>query len=334
MFFSTSEATFLVEVQKYITASSSTSKDRLWPFVEAAERKYILPVLGNDSYNDLQLFYNARGSWSSGSIGSGEDTVKTRELLRLVQLSEINLAYFIGFDLLNARISDQGFQRAETDNFKGVYKYQEENIRSYFKNTGFNGLDDVLQYLEDNIEYFPEWEDSEAFTLRKTSFIKDTKTFNRICDIGNSRLIFLRLQPFIQQVLDIDIKLLLGNTIWTNLNSELAKNNPAADYVALAAELQKPLAFLSVALLVKNTGTLTEKGLFFEGKMSGFPDNTTSSPASEGTGAQGYTYYRSTGEQYLEALRKYLRDNNFAGYTGITGSVYSRDNDHKKTFFA
>jgi hypothetical protein len=85
--------------------------------------------------------------------------------------------------------------------------------------------------------------------------------------------------------------------------------------------------------MVKNTGTITEKGLYFEGRQAGFPDNTTTSPASGGSAADSYVFYKSTGEQYLEALRKYLKDKSFAGYNGITGNVCSRNNDDKSTFF-
>jgi len=327
MFFSTDEDTFLAEVKEFIPASAATSKEKLWPFVDAAERKYILPILGRELYDDLQTLYTDSGNWS----GSDEDEIKSDELLRLIRLSEINLAYYLGFDLLNARISDLGFQRAESESFKGLYKYQEENVRNYFKDTGFNGIDDILQYLEDYIEYFPEWEESEAYTLRRSAIIKDTVTFDSICRISGSRLVFLRLQPFIQQIMDIDIRSLLGETIYQDLISELAEDDPSAEYTALAHEIQKPLAFLSVALLIKTTGKLTEKGLFFEGKNSIYPDDTTITAGNENSGI--YAYYRSTGEQYLEALRKYLVEN-FEDYIGITGSVYSRDNDGKKTFFA
>ncbi len=325
MFFSTVEDTFLEQVKLFIPASAATSKEKLWPFIEAAERKYILPILGRELYNDLSAFAAEDSAWS----GEGEDIVKSTELLRLVRLSEINLAYFIGFDILNSRISDQGFQRAETENFKGLYKYQEENIRTYFKETGFNTIDDILQYLEDYMEYFPEWEGSASFTLRQASIIKDTKTFDGICSINGSRLIFLRLQPFINQVMDIDIKNVLGADIYEALQDELSGLGSGGDYLDLAGELKKPVAFLSAALLVKNTGNLTEKGLFFESR-SGSPDSISLTPG--GVDSSNYAFYRSTGEQYLAGLRKYLRDN-FVDYPGITGSVYSRDNDGKKTFF-
>ena len=325
MFFSTVEDTFLEQVKVFIPASAATSKERLWPFIEAAERKYILPLLGRELYDDLQLFSASDSGWS----GEGEDIVKSTELLRLVRLSETNLAYFIGFDILNSRISDQGFQRAETENFKGLYKYQEENVRTYFKDTGYNGLDDILQYLEDYMEYFPEWENSASYTLRQSSILKDTKTFDGICAINGSRLIFLRLQPFINQVMDIDIRNVLGADIYDALQDELNSLGSGGDYLALAAEIKKPLAFLSAALLVKNTGTITDKGLYFESR-SGSADSVTLTPG--GVDSSNYAYYRSTGEQYLEGLRKYLREN-FVDYLGVTGSVYSRDNDGKKTFF-
>lgn len=328
MFFSSDEETFLAEVKTFIPASAATSKERLWPFVDDAERKYILPLLGRELYDDLQTLKNNSDDWS----GTDEDRTKSDELLRLIKLSEINLAYYIGFDLLNARISDLGFQRAETESFKGLYKYQESNIRNYFKETGFNGLDDILQYLEDYIEYFPEWEDAAAYTLRKSAIIKDSKTFNTICSINGSRLIFLALQPYIQQVMDIDIKTCLGETIYAALNAELAKDDPTAAYTALAVQIRKPLAFLSVALLVKNTGKLTDKGLFFEAQSANSPDNISLTPGNEASG--NYAYYRSTGEQYLEGLRKYLLENFADDYNAITGSVYSRDNDDCKTFFA
>jgi len=359
MFFSDNDTVFIAQVKDFIPASAATTRTRLWPFIDQAERKYLLPILGTDTYSDLKSYADDPDAWEVGesqlptadnsmgtvddSIGTADtstgsaDTVdgeKMAELLRLVRLSVINLAYYLGFNLLNAKLSDMGFQRMESESSKGLYKYQEENVKVHFRDTGLNGIDDILLYLEENIEYFPEWEESSAYTLRKSSIIKDTTTFNSICDISGSRLIFLRLQPFVQQVLDIDIKSLLGSTVYTALITELAKADPDGSYEALAVEIRKPLAFLSVALMVMNTGTLTDKGFYFEGKNSGFPDNTTINPATGEGRSSVYSYYKTTGEHYLEALRKYLTDNSFTGYTATTGNVYNRDNEDKKTFWA
>jgi hypothetical protein len=191
MFFSTDNDTFITQAQGILPTSVTTDREKLWPFIEQAERKYIKPLLEADLYDDLQKFCNDNGSWQSGS---GEDATKTTELVRLIRIAELNLAFYIGFDVLNVILSASGFQRQESENFKGLYKYQEENLRKYFETTGYNGLDDMLKYIEDYIEYFPEWEESSIFAARKTAIIKDAETFDSICFINKSRITFLRLE--------------------------------------------------------------------------------------------------------------------------------------------
>lgn len=333
MFFSTTNETFMTEVQEILPVSAAITREKIWPFVEQAERKFILPILERELYDDLTKYYSDRGNWTSGGSG-GQDAEKTAELLRLVQIAEINLAYWIGFDLLNVTISDAGFQRpAEGNAWRGLYKYQEENLRKMFEAAGYNGLDDVMKYIEDNIEHFPEWEDSNNYTVRKTAIFKDAETFDAICFISKSRLTFLRLQRYINEVIDFEIKPLMGDE-WDNLQTELAKENPDAEYLALVPEIRKPVAFYSCARLIEKTGNLTDRGLFFEGKNSLYPDDTTKRPAGGDEIVVAVTSYRRTGEQYLEALRKYLIDNGFNESGSVEGKVFDRDNTNKKTFVA
>lgn len=331
MLFSTHEETFLTEIKDILPVSSATSRERLWPFIEQAERKYIKPLLQDALYADIDKYYNNNEDWTSGS---GDDSTQTANLLKLIQIACINLAYFIGFDLLNSISSDAGFQKTgENGSFKGLYKYQEENLRRYFEQTGYNGLDDMLTFIDDNIEAFPEWEETSVFTQRKTAIIKDAETFDAICFINRSRLTFMRLERFMAEVTDFDIKPLLGDE-YALLIAELQADSPASNYVALAAEIRKPLAYLSCAKLIEKTGNLTDRGLFFEGKQSGFPDDTTKAAATGINMQTAAASYRSTGNSYLAALSKYLIDNGFVSTGSTTGSVYARDNTAKKTFVA
>lgn len=331
MFFSTLDATFLTEIKEIMPSSKAIARDKLWPFIDQAERKYIYPLLEKDLYDDLQTFCNQKEEWSGGS---GEDETHTAELLKLIRIAELNLAYLLGFNQLNVVNSASGFQRTgESEAFKGLYKYQEENLKKDFETAGYNGLDDMLRYIEDYIEYFPEWEDSVNCTLRKTAIIKDAVTFNAICFINSSRLTFLRLQIYMQEVLDFDIIPLMG-TEWASLQSELIKDFPAAKYSALLPVIQKPLAFLCCAKLIEKTGTLTDRGFFFEGKNSIYPDDTTKKMAEGDAALVMANSYRSTGEKYLQALAKYLVDNSFTGTGSAEGTTFHRDNTDKKTFVA
>jgi hypothetical protein len=331
MFFSTIESTFIEEVQDIIPASVSITRAKLWPFIEQAERKYVKPLLGDTLYQDLNTFYNNRSSWSSGS--DAEDAAKTTELLRLLRIAELNLALLVGFPVLNSVISDTGFQRTESENVKGLYKYQETELKKYFESAGFNGLDDMLSYIEENIEHFPEWEDSQIYQARKTSLIKDAIVFDEICYINRSRLTFLRLQRYITEVMDLDIKPLLGDE-YATLMSELAKEDPQAEYSAMAVEIRKPLAYLSCAKLIEKTGNLEDRGLFFEGKNSMYPDDSVKRSATADEIASSVRSYREMGEKYMEALRQYLTLNGFIQTGSVAGGVYNRDNTNKKIFIA
>jgi hypothetical protein len=329
MFFSTNDETFVTEIQEILPVSVAITRLKIWPYLEQTERKFILPLLERDLFDDLDKYYNHKDQWTSGS---GDDDSRTAELLRLIQIAEINLAYFIGFDLLSVTISDAGFQvPADGQSFKGLYKYKEENIRKSFETAGYNGLDDVLKYIEDYIEHFPEWVESTNYTIRKKAIIKDTETFDSICFINKSRLTFLRLQRYINEIIDFDIKPLLG-TEWTSLQTELAKEDPAAKYTALVIEIQKPVAFLSCAKLIEKTGTLTDRGLFFEGNNSMSPDGSYKRPVEGDSVVMAMGSYKNTGGKYLEALRQYLITNEFTEQGSEDGNVYNRDNDLKKTF--
>jgi hypothetical protein len=130
----------------------------------------------------------------------------------------IHLTYWSGFQVLNATISDGGFKRTENEKVKSLFKYQEVELKEYFKTTGFNGLDEILFYLEMEIKKsegetvnFNSFVDSDAWTILKSFFIPDTNTFNAIVFINHSRLTFLRLKSPMQLVEDLDIKPLLGD---------------------------------------------------------------------------------------------------------------------------
>ena len=328
MFFTNFDTVFAEEVKGILPISASLEREKLWPYLERVERKYIVPVLGAELYEDLLKYHTDREAWS----GSGIDAEKTEGLIRLIRISELNLAFFTAFDIFSVIISSAGFQRSESENFKGLYKYQETNLKTLFAETGYDAIDDILTYLEDNIEYFPEWEESATNQARLKSLIKDASTFNSICDIKNSRLTFLRLVPFMKQVVDMEIVKAIGTLLWTKLQAEMASANPDPKYIALVPKLREPLAFLSSALLVLNTGDLTDRGLYFESRNSLYPDPSTSRPGEGDTLATRYKFYRETGMSYLAAVTKYLADNSFTEYTGASESIYNRDNDGKKIF--
>lgn len=321
----------LEDIKGILPVSDAVDPDRLRPHLETAEQTYLKPLLG-ELYNHLESF--------TGEIipdNLQEHETQYRGLLKLVYRSEVHLAYWLGYDVLNAYISDGGFRRIETDKVKGLFKYQEDSLKDYFKSTGFNSLDAVLDYIESNSEHFEVFKESESWKFLKGAFIPDTKTFNSIYFIGGSRLIFMRLQPYVKVVEDLSIRQIINQENMDFIKAEMLKDDPDPKVSAILPLIRKPVAFLAVAMLMEDSGAdLTDKGLFFEGRGLTMLSDTVKSPAEIERVQNLVKRNKGLGESYLLQLKQYLNENADAwgGYQFPRHGLHNRDNSGKRTFWA
>lgn len=325
------------EVKNHLVVGTGTDINRVKPHIANAETAYIRPLLGSSLFNQLQAYYdNPTAVTGSGSGSLGIDTEAMAALLAKVQKSLIHLAYFMGFQVLNATISDSGFKRTESTTSKGLYHYQENELKDYFKTAGFNAMDEVLEYLEENIDDFDDFDMQPTWTVYKSAFIPNTKIFNSIIDISSSRLTFLRLKSYAMLVEDLNIRPLLGDAIFDEIKAEMVKDEPAVKVLAILPNIRKVVAFLSTAMLMEESGAdLTEKGLYFESTTATAPSDRNKQPAKQELITALAKRNRMYGDNYLEGLKSFLIRNpaDWPAYSGQTGNVLRRDNTDKKTFW-
>jgi hypothetical protein len=321
--------TTIDEIKTFLPIGAGNDFLKLKPHIQNAENKFVKPLLGAGMYDELQEFYEAEYP-----AVPTETQEATKTLLEKVQHAVIHLAYYLGFDFMNVTTSSAGFQRTESDKLKGLYKYQEDNLKQYFSDSGFNALDDVLVFLEDNIEHFGEFELEPNYTALKESFLPTVKIVEEIpFNIQGSRLTLLALQPSVKFVEDTTIRTTLGGTIYLALKEEMVSDNPDADYIALLPYIRKPLVYLASALLMEETGaTLGDKGLYFEKTDSTTLNTKIKGPSEAERIAAMIARNRNMGYAYLDMLKSYL-SLNFETYEG-TAVRFSRDNTDKKTFWA
>jgi len=318
------------EIKSILPIGVGNDFNRLKPHIENAENKYIRPLLGFDICNELQEFY--RTEYPQEPTG---DEILRKQLLEKIQFATIHLAFFVGFDFLNISVTDAGFQRIETERTKGLYKYQEDSLKAFFSETGYNALDDILVFLETNIDSFENFLTSENFTKLITSFLPNTKVVEAIpFNIHGSRLIFLALQPAIAYIEDTAIRPILGETIYTEVKEEMAKEEVDVNVRLLLDYIRKPLIYLASSMLMEETGaTLYEKGLFFAKNEDQQRAKVVKGPSTAESISLLVTRNRLIGNNYLEMLKNHLVAN-WEGYSGQQGSALKRDNNGKKTFFA
>jgi len=333
-------------IRNVIAVSQATTYENLFSHLFSVEQKYIHPLIEGALYNKLLEFLKNPDSvfltyqevnpdFSDNFLEelSSKELAYAR-LLFVTQRAIIHLAYFEGFDVLNAYISDAGFKRSETDNMKSLFKYQEDNIRNYYKETGFDGLDFILSFLEKNITHFPEF--TPTLSKLKSRVIPNTATFNTTVSILNSRLVFMRLQPAIKSVEDINLPVIMGRANATILMNGLVAATRPPKITNILPYIQPIVALLASALLMEESGAdLTDRGLYFQGNKGGSNMNDVKMPSPQNRITELAARNRKLADSYTIELHRHMAANpdDWSSFTNPRAYLHERDNTGKKTFW-
>ena len=291
-------------LNKSLPTSINIEYNRIKPFLKVAENKYLKEILGLTFLAKLNAF--------NGS--SAQNNSYMTDVLELAQQAETYLAFYEGFDVLNVSIKDSGFFRIEDDKRKSLFNYQERNLREYFSSTGYNTLDDILEYMEENISEFGDWRESAAYTNQHLYIINSAKRFTEIYSkLYNSRLVFLNLLSDLKVSEDFDIKPVIGTDLFEKLKELIIDNDiekiTYLEYKKLLPYVQNPLAYFTIARASKNIGAnFNDKGLFFASYT-----NTDKNFKIETQDSDKIKMLVESAEnnarQYIDALETYLKAN-------------------------
>lgn len=315
------------EFKQYLPVNVNLRYETVASYLVLTENNYIKPLLGTTLFNRLVTWYEANANDTGTSLD--------KQLLDLVRFAEIRLALWKGFDSIQAMISDTGIAtNVEKDN--RLYRYQEENIKSNFKNEGFDQLDSVLIFLEDNISDFPQFETSKYYTELNNSLIHNTAEFNECFNIDNSRLVFLKMKPFIRDVELIKLQHRIGSAFYNEL---LTADNTLDKYARILPAIRFSVVYGAVADGIGELHKLpTEKGLVFE---SNFADNVEVKPIEAEQLKETQIQFARKAESYLDSAIHIINENkaDYPLYTAFAGNspadgVIHIDNTNHKTFLA
>lgn len=349
MFFSSHNWNNGQEMNAVIPVSSALSFEKVYSSLQAADELYLIPVFGSALMATFRSIYDKEDK-------SGDE----KQLLQVLQAAEANLAYYTNFDALQLRITDQGFQRQQTENFGSPYKYQEDRLRQTFKNRGFNAIDRILDLLDAKFSELEGYADMPARVTTRTDIVQRTAEVHAVHFINNSRLVFMRLVPIMTAVCHNELRPLLGWQLYTALQQALeagtataavpsapsSPTSPAAVPVASAAgspsrtfdELRRQcIPFVvkkSVAQLIRETGSLTDRGLYFIGQAAGSGDNQTATPATRREAHDAAATAETEAAAFANTLNAYIEWRWPEYFGGHASDTFRRNNDNKRTFWA
>lgn len=319
------------EIKQFLPVNVTCSFRAISPALAQCERKYLLPVLGGALFERIASFYITEPQPEEPIL---------KDLLPLCQYAVARLAFWQDFDILSVSISDNGAADRAGEN--RLYRYQYEALKKTLKNDGFDQLDAVLEFCEKNIQQLPEFETSPTRLTLQGSFVKSTAEFNEIYNIGNSRLVFLKMRYFINSVEELELRHRLGGPFCEEL---LSADATLPKYARILPGIRKFVVFRAVAEGVAELHRLpTEKGLVFESQSDSGSSNAGTSenvlPAEELERVR--REYEQKAERHISAviaalqasIADYPNYRSFATDDAPRSEVFRRDNRHRKIFHA
>lgn len=325
MVFSKEKWNDAAELNQFIPVSAALYFESVQSSLEDAWRLFVLPLLGEALAEEIEAYYDDE-----------EPTALQLKVLNECQRAVANLAFWYNYDELNIRISDQGMQRQESDgSFKQTYKYQEDQLKTSFKNKGFNALDRVIDLLDKHQKDFPLYEQSPAYASRKSSIVRSTAEVDANYFINNSHLIFLRLKPIFKSVEDTVLQPALGDALYQALTKALKDGTEVLGDTTTEEFRQRCASFVvlkSIAKLVRQTGSLTDRGLYFASIHEG-DGNLSVRPSDRETALSLASELEREADTRLNLLMKFIQFYLPDFYKGRQSDVLNRDNNHKRTMF-
>lgn len=256
-------------------------------------------------------------------------TAKQQRLIEIAQRANAIIAFWFDYDEMQLLIDDSGTHRQESETQKSLFKYQEQNLKDSWKTKGFSALDNLLEYLEVNITDFPEFKKSANYTLSQKEIVRSTREVDNVYWINNSRILFLRLKPHFRIVTETIIAPRLGD-IYTEMLTSLASTSPDIKYVKLREKLIPVVVFYAVNRLLKESGTVTERGLFFE-ILNSSSDAYNTNPVNLDKIAPQVVMAEGDAISYWGIAEKYMKTE--LSYVSPTSAGLPKFDNNNKKFF-
>lgn len=318
------------EFKRCLPVNVNTSFTTLAPAIATVEQQRLKPLLGVVLFDDVAAYYATNGV-------SGSDNVRN-ELVSLIQMAVVRLAYWDSFDQLAVMMSDSGLSDKNGEN--RAYRYQANAMKESLLRQGFAYLNQIVGYCSDNIGVLGAFAQSEYYTERQGSTIRSMKEMERVVSIGGDFFLFAKLREYIAETESMELPYRVGQSL-TELLTEhqeearIAKLLRQAQGFVAHWSMAEAVPFLNVMMSPQGPVVMSEEN---SGSNSGKAANP---PRPEQIEAM-QKRYREMAERYIGQLVTYCKQHvdtypeiaEIGLSTDHEKTAGHRNNRGKKTFLA
>lgn len=222
-----------------LTLDENSDIDVLQPHLDSAEKKFLLPVLGQDFYDEILEELEA------------ETPAAQWEALKPYLLKPIAWnGFYLFFKKPVGNLSHSGFFKNRFEHTEAPAKWEMDQIKEDLICTADTALDELITFLRENIEDYPTWGDSDYFSKNSGRIVATPEQFNQYVPIGCSGRVFQRLLYF-RDVAERNISKTVCSALYVRIQNELA-GSPAITpaITALLDYLRPVVAFETMKMAI------------------------------------------------------------------------------------
>jgi hypothetical protein len=233
----------IVEVRAHVPNNMTTDFDKINPFLENAERLYVVHLLGKEEFLSLLNIYIAADYKLENIIDE-----EVKEAIFIIQKVICNLGFLFGLPLISVSIGSAGIQINSSADKKTAFQWQTDEIKQSLQELGFGAIEQLLDHLELFPDKFSDYIASKNYINQKRFLISTAANFTEYFDIKGSRFLFQSLCTLMYRIEDQVMEKIFGEVFFQSLKSPDA--SPAE--IKLANKYIKPaIALLTGAKSIK-----------------------------------------------------------------------------------
>ena len=300
-----------IQQVKQVLRISSVDSDSSLPDMAEAEYTHIIPKIGKELYDELHTAYSENNL-----------TEIQEELLLRIQKPLAAYAYYDSLAIQHAMITDAGVRRTTTDNMPSAFRWEFDGVKEVLANKAAQGMESLLEWLEENKVSFPTYTGSDAYAERSRFLLKSAQDFSNQYRIDQKYRTYNALLTIMDDVEQLYINSMIGADFFAELKALDAPTDLDKEVISY---LKKAIAHLTLNhAFEKNTVTMTEKGPSIYDRHADRSENTRAQPSMDMMTATMQALQRD-GQTYLKKAKKVL-DANASGTvfeTYFTSTHYS-----------
>lgn len=218
--------------------------DTLQPFVQQAEDQEIIPAIGLPFHQELDTEYQ-----STGSIADQHKAY----VFRLLRSALAHYAMYYALPQLTLRVGDAGTNETSASDIIPTRQWVFQLNRWETLRTASKYMDMTLAAMEakvaDGVAVFDTWKNSDAYSENRALLIPNARAFQQYYNIDNSRMTYMKLQPYIRKA-EQRFLLPLLDAFYTELSTQQKENTLSTENQSILPAVQRLLAEYTVILAI------------------------------------------------------------------------------------